>query len=300
ACASSVLILILQGLPQPRPLILQGLRSPSLIPQGLRSPVHLISSERCPWRAPSSASSEPAQPLLRSQRTAAISRQDPESLLRLVAAHWTRLRHLRPDLSAASCPPAFKDRPRRPGPKDMQTQARSSLEDLPRRDCERWAAAQVAAVKRRRGGSAPVPVAACRWRQRAAASDLGVLAEAEVADGPRACRTCCRQHGTQQQHGSRQQQQQQQQKEKDKIRLCAAIFLLNNYRYVQNRLERDKMTATVQAYNYEAIKFFEEHQNKNRQSYLNRGLHAQQPLSLAGGCEYCSGGSGVRRPTNGR
>uniref|UniRef100_A0A1I8IXC1 Exocyst complex component 7 n=1 Tax=Macrostomum lignano TaxID=282301 RepID=A0A1I8IXC1_9PLAT len=92
----------------------------------------------------------------------------------------------------------------------------------------------------------------------------------------------------QQQHGSRQQQQQQQQKEKDKTLAnllrtldsraehysdpaLRAIFLLNNYRYVQNRLERDKMTATVQAYNYEAIKFFEEHQNKNRQSYLNRG-----------------------------
>ncbi|PAA57457.1 hypothetical protein BOX15_Mlig013628g1 [Macrostomum lignano] len=249
-------------------------------------------------------------------------KQDPESLLRLVAV-LDRLRHLRPDLSAASCPPAFKAGLEDLA-KDMQTQARSSLEDFRDEIVKDGGGAGGGSGSGGGGGSAG-PGGGIVGGGSGGASDLGVLAEVaggrslppdgtvheltlkvlkflqQLHDfGDTAHEILAREvilGRQQQQHGGRQQQQQQQQKEKDKVLgaylsqtlanllrtldsraehysdpALRAIFLLNNYRYVQNRLERDKMTATVQAYNYEAIKFFEEHQNKNRQSYLNRGL----------------------------
>uniref|UniRef100_A0A1I8F1Z4 Protein FMC1 homolog n=1 Tax=Macrostomum lignano TaxID=282301 RepID=A0A1I8F1Z4_9PLAT len=69
---------------------------------------------------------------------------------------------------------------------------------------------------------------------------------------------------------------------------------------------RDKMTATVQAYNYEAIKIFEEHQNKNRRAILKQRIagNAQQPLeplAWRGGLRVLqAAASGVRAQTNGR
>uniref|UniRef100_A0A1I8F7D1 SANT domain-containing protein n=1 Tax=Macrostomum lignano TaxID=282301 RepID=A0A1I8F7D1_9PLAT len=90
-------------------------------------------------------------------------KQDPESLLRLVAV-LDRLRHLptRP-VRCCSCPPAFKKPARRPA-KDMQTQARSSLEDF-RDEIVKDGAAQVAAVE-----------AARRWRKRRSRGGISAAA----------------------------------------------------------------------------------------------------------------------------